>query len=139
MKMQTLLKRAVAPTVLLTAMFAIGAYAQELSSDTQNVPAKESFDQAGQQTDQAAQSTSEGVKTAVDDTAITAKVKAALGRDKVTSQSVSHIHVTTTTGIVTLKGTVTTVETLAQAELLARSTQGVRNVVNELQVKSVVE
>jgi osmotically-inducible protein OsmY len=66
-------------------------------------------------------------------------VKTALDRDKVTRRIAGSIHVNTTTGIVTLKGTVPTVETLAQAELLTRSTQGVRNVVNELQVTSAIE
>ncbi len=132
MKLQKILKRAVAPAVLLTATFAVAAWTQESGSDSQNMPASESFQQVGEQIEQAAHSAYQGAKTAVNDTSITLKVKTALHDDQATCAS--DIHVSTTAGVVTLKGTVPSSSTLAHAKLLARSTQGVRHVVNDLQV-----
>jgi hyperosmotically inducible protein len=139
MKLQKASKLAVACTLVIAATFAVAAYTQESGSGPQSVPASESFRQAGEQTEQAAHSGYQGAKTALNDTRITLKVKAALDRDRVTGASAGNIHVTTTAGIVTLKGTVPTAETLAQAELLARSTQGARNVMNELQIASATD
>jgi osmotically-inducible protein OsmY len=139
MKLRKLLTRAMPTAVLLTATFAIVPYAQESSSGTKNVPASESFQQAEEHTEQAAPNAYEDAKTVVNDTSITLKVKTALHRDEVTGASAGNIHISTTAGIVTLKGEVPTVETFAHAELLARSTQGVRDVVNELQIASATD
>jgi hyperosmotically inducible periplasmic protein len=68
--------------------------------------------------------------TAVSDTAITAKVKAALHENKATSAA--DIHVKTTSGVVTLQGTVPSSEVSATALQVVQQTSGVNEVRNEL-------
>jgi hyperosmotically inducible protein len=63
----------------------------------------------------------------VDDAKITAAVKAKLTADKM--KNAVKVNVDTKDGIVSLKGTVATAEAKAEAERLARDTNGVKDVV----------
>lgn len=75
---------------------------------------------------------SDGMGAALDDTAITAKVKAKTmgepGFEK------SHIHVTTTNGVVTLEGSASSARAKSAAEAAAKSVEGVKSVDNNLKV-----
>jgi osmotically-inducible protein OsmY len=68
----------------------------------------------------------------VDDAALTASVNAALVADK--PSNFTRIDVDTTSGVVSLNGTVETAEQRARAEQLASRVDGVKRVVNNLQV-----
>jgi len=74
----------------------------------------------------------EATKMALSDTAVTAKVKTAIADDKVIHND--DIHVRTESGVVTLSGSVPTVEMSTRATELARHTSGVTDVVNDLRV-----
>jgi hyperosmotically inducible protein len=69
----------------------------------------------------------------VDDTTITASVKAKLVGDK--TANLTRIEVDTTNQVVTLNGIVESVDQRAKAEQLARQVGGVRGVKNNLQVQ----
>ncbi len=68
----------------------------------------------------------------VDDASLTASVNAALVSDK--PSNFTRIDVDTTNGVVALNGTVETPEQRSRAEQLARRVDGVKRVVNNLQV-----
>jgi hyperosmotically inducible protein len=68
----------------------------------------------------------------VDDSATTAKLKAKLAGDSQTSAI--KIDVATDRGIVTLSGTVPTETERARADELARNTEGVKRVVNDIKI-----
>ena len=68
----------------------------------------------------------------VDDAAVTASVNAALVSDK--PSQFTRIDVDTTNGVVALNGTVETPEQRARAEQLAARVNGVKKVINNLQV-----
>ncbi len=87
---------------------------------------------AGQDTESAARHAYQGTRTAVKDTAITARVKLALHDDKITGKDI--IHVDTVAGVVTLSGVVGREEEADRAASIARSTTGVRDVINNLHV-----
>ena len=70
--------------------------------------------------------------TALRDLKTTAKVKVALFGDELTAHS--HIHVSTAAGVVTLSGNVLSPYVAARAEQLAKQTEGVKEVVNNLKV-----
>jgi hyperosmotically inducible periplasmic protein len=70
--------------------------------------------------------------TKLRDLKTTAKVKAALLGDELTMQS--HIHVRTAAGVVTLSGNVLSPYVAARAEQLAKQTEGVKEVVNNLKL-----
>jgi hyperosmotically inducible protein len=70
----------------------------------------------------------------VDDGAITARVNAAFVTDK--PSYLTRIDVDTNNGVVSLNGIVDTAEQRARAEQLASRVDGVRRVINNLQVKS---
>lgn len=76
----------------------------------------------------------EKVETAVADTTITTKVKAALANDEVLKAR--DIHVETQSGQVTLTGTAPTSAALARASELAQTVAGVTNVVNRLSLSA---
>jgi len=69
----------------------------------------------------------------VDDATITASVKSTLVADKVSN--LTRIDVDTTNGVVALNGVVETPEQKSRAEQLASRVDGVRKVVNNLQVQ----
>jgi hyperosmotically inducible periplasmic protein len=68
----------------------------------------------------------------VDDAALTASVNAALVADK--PSNFTRIDVDTTNGVVALNGTVESPEQRARAEQLASRVNGVKKVINNLQV-----
>ena len=77
---------------------------------------------------------SDGVRAALSDTAITAKVKGTfVGDDRLKG---SHIKVITTNGVVTLTGSAPTDGSRTAAEQLAGSVDGVKNVDDQLRVAS---
>ena len=77
---------------------------------------------------------SDSVGAAIDDTAITAKVKGKfMGEDRLKG---SHIKVTTTNGVVTLTGSAPTDDSRSAATDLARGIEGVKSVDDEVRVSS---
>jgi hyperosmotically inducible protein len=68
----------------------------------------------------------------VDDTKITAAVKAKLVADR--AANLTKVNVDTTNGVVQLRGTVDSAAQKSRAEQLAREASGVTRVVNNLQV-----
>jgi hypothetical protein len=70
--------------------------------------------------------------TGLSDLKTTAKVKAALLGDQLTVHS--HINVSTADGVVTLSGNVLSPYVAARAEELAKQTEGVKQVVNNLKL-----
>jgi osmotically-inducible protein OsmY len=77
-----------------------------------------------------------GTKTgqAIDDTAITAKVKAQMANDK--DVSAMDVSVNTKEGVVRLSGVVKSAAEKQRAEQVARNVEGVRRVDNALVVRS---
>jgi hyperosmotically inducible periplasmic protein len=69
----------------------------------------------------------------VDDAAITASVKSSLVADK--ASNLTRVDVDTTNGVVSLNGVVESPEQKNRAAQLASRVDGVRNVVNNLQVQ----
>ena len=73
--------------------------------------------------------------TYVDDAAITAKIKTGLAGEQLSS--ITNIHVDTAAdGAVTLSGTATSQEEIDKAVALARQTEGVTSVKNDIKIKS---
>src|SRR6266850_3930205 len=70
----------------------------------------------------------------IDDAGITAKVKAKLAGEKIST--VTRIDVDTNQGVVALNGTVSSEEMRVRAAQLARDVKGVRDVVNNLRVQA---
>ncbi len=73
-------------------------------------------------------------KTYVKDSAITAKIKSKLAAEHVGSLAKIHVD-TDATGMVVLSGTAGSQEQIDKAEMIARNTENVRGVKNELRVK----
>jgi hyperosmotically inducible periplasmic protein len=87
---------------------------------------------AGQEVERGAEQLGRQAKPLIDDATLTAKVKAKLAADpEVTAYA---IDVDTMESVVTLSGRVETAAESAEAEKLARDTEGVRTVVNRLAV-----
>jgi hyperosmotically inducible periplasmic protein len=124
---------AMVPAIALGIGLAIPAFAQDASTSPP-VSASTSMHRAGEDTEGAAKNAYVGTTTALDDTTITTKVKAAFASGKDIKSG--DIHVITTAGIVTLGGQVQNSEMAARAEAIARNTEGVRGVTNDLQVSS---
>jgi hyperosmotically inducible periplasmic protein len=80
----------------------------------------------------APQARSDGVGAALSDTAITAKVKAKTIGEPGFERS--HIHVTTTNGVVTLEGSASSARAKSAAEAAAKSVDGVKSVDNNLKI-----
>ena len=76
----------------------------------------------------------DSVGTKLDDAAITTKVKAKLTTDSV--KNLVNVHVATKEGVVHLAGTVPSESDKAEAERLARGTDGVKDVRNDLTISS---
>ena len=111
---------------------ALPAFAQE----TGGTSASSSMHQAGEDTESAAKNAYHGTATALDDTRITTEVKTDLAAAK--DLRSGQIHVSTTAGVVTLRGTVHDSAVASRAEAIARNTSGVRGVKNDLRVSSSV-
>lgn len=130
--------KSILPIALLGLSIAIPAFAQ-----TSSPSASESMSQAGQDmksagsdTVSAAKNVGQGAETAVKDTTITAKIKKSLHSDDATKGQ--KIHVTTTAGVVTLKGKVASQAAASRAVELAQGTEGVKSVDNELAVSGTM-
>ena len=126
----------IVPAILFGIVLSVPAFAQDDSA-----PASQSMHHAGQEVEQAGSDTAmaakdayHGTKRAVKDTTITAEVKTALKRDKEVGSS--EIHVSTTVGVVTLKGKVPSADMAARAAQVAEQTNGVKSVNNQLMVVS---
>src|SRR6202158_26548 len=112
--------------VVLGIWLALPAFAQE----TGGTSASTSMHQAGEDTESAAKNAYHGTATALDDTRITTEVKTDLATAK--DLRSGQIHVTTTAGVVTLRGTVHDSAVASRAEAIARNASGVRGVKNQL-------
>lgn len=123
---------AVVPAMVLGIWLALPALAQE----TGGTSASTSMHQAGEDTESAAKNAYNGTATALDDTSITTAVKTDLAAAK--DLRSGQIHVKTTAGVVTLRGTVHDSAVASRAEAIARNASGVRGVKNHLRVSSSV-
>jgi|GEM_PF-822352 len=124
----------IVPAILFGMVLSVPAFAED-----NNAPAGQQMNQAGDKVEQAGSDTAAAAKEAyhgtervIKDTTITAEVKTALARDK--NVSSSGIHVTTTAGVVTLKGNVSSPEMAQHAGQVAGQTSGVVRVKNQLMV-----
>jgi hyperosmotically inducible periplasmic protein len=104
-------------------------------------PASQSMHQAGEAAEDAGSKAAAavkdaytGTKTAMKDTAVTAKVKRALHKDSTIGDA--KIHVDTVAGVVTLSGAVPTIAVAQRAQEVAQQTNGVKSVNNQLAVAS---
>jgi hyperosmotically inducible periplasmic protein len=119
--MKSAFRTSLLSAALLTFAMTPAAFAQS---------AGESMHEAGQSAESTVGHVYQGTKTAVEDSALTAKVKTALHDDKITTGT--DIHVTTVASVVTLKGAVPSADVSAHAEKVARDTTGVKGVKNKL-------
>jgi hypothetical protein len=126
---------AIVPAMVLGIGLALPAFAQETSAGT-GASASTSMHQAGADTAGAAKNAFHGTVTALDDTRITTEVKTGLATAK--DMRSGQIHVTTTAGVVTLRGRVHDSDVVARAGAIARDASGVRGVTNRLRVSSSV-
>ncbi len=124
----------IVPAMLFGMVLSVPAFAQD-----DNAPASQSMHQAGDKVEQAGSDTATAAKDAyhgtervIKDSTITAEVKTAFALDK--NVSSSGIHVTTTAGVVTLKGNVSSPEMAQHAAQVAGQTSGVVRVNNQLMV-----
>jgi len=122
--------KAIVPAAVLALGLAVPAFAQSASESMHQ--AGQDLKSAGSSTVNAAENAGRGTATAVHDTTITAKVKKSLHKDDTTKGQ--DIHVSTTAGVVTLKGNVSSRETASRAQELTQGTKGVKSVNNELAV-----
>lgn len=112
-----------------------GQNLQQQPADTASSKIDRAADSAEQKLEHAAEAAEkklEGAGKALDDAAVTAKVKSALIAEP--NLKAMSINVDTTGGVVTLKGTTENSEQKQRAEQLATSIEGVRSVRNELVV-----
>lgn len=128
--MQLQFKPAIALTALAASLLLVGGCGQKDSNTTVG----QKVDRAADKVADAASNASSKVAMAADDTAITAKVKAALVAEP-NLKSLA-IDVDTKDATVTLSGTVATAELRDRAKQIASSTSGVKNVVDNLVVKA---
>jgi hyperosmotically inducible periplasmic protein len=122
--------KAIVPAAVLAIAFAVPAFAQSAGESMHE--AGQEMESAGTETWHAAENAGKGTVTAVHDTTITAKVKESLLKDEATKDQ--DIHVSTTAGVVTLKGNVSSSATATRAQQLTEGTKGVKSVNNELAV-----
>jgi hyperosmotically inducible periplasmic protein len=125
---------AIALAVAPCAFAQMSSPAAEASPVEAEPSASESMHNAGHDVGDAAENAYSGTKTAVKDTTVTARVKAALHKDK--TVRAAEIHVDTVAGVVTLSGNAPTTETATRAEEIAEKTKGVRSVKNDITVQA---
>ncbi|MBK1717034.1 transporter [Thiocystis violacea] len=109
---------------------------QEGTAEEAGKKMDQTAEKAGDRMDAAKESLSEKAESTgnyMDDAGITAKIKADILRDS--SLKVFQIHVTTTKGVVTLSGTLDSQLMIDRAVDLARGTQNVTSVENNLILK----
>jgi osmotically-inducible protein OsmY len=139
MKYISLMNKIFASAAIFGLAITVPIFAQDNTGDLSTLSASKSMHQAGESAEQAGSDTLHAVKhatkgtaTAMRDTKITAKVKVALHEAGITENS--KIHVSTTAGVVKLRGRVPSSETAVLAEQAAEQTEGVRGVTNDLRV-----
>jgi hyperosmotically inducible protein len=120
----------IVPAVLLGMVLSVPSFAQDSTSSSMG----QKVENAGSDTEWAAKDAYHGTTRAVKDTAITAEVKTALARAKNVKSTA--IHVSTTGGVVTLKGNVPSSDMAQEALQVAGQAKGVKSVDNELMVVS---
>jgi len=113
----------VVPTMLLAFVLNGTALAQSAS---------QSMDSAGRSAAGAVNDVVKGTATAISDTALTTKIKTALNTDSEIHHT--RIHVTTRGGVVILRGRVPSSVMKDRAEKIARDTEGVKDVKNQLEI-----
>lgn len=128
--MQSHLKPLMLVTALASSLLLVGGCGQQGTSSTVG----QKMDRATDKVATATTDASSKVAMAADDTAITAKVKAALIAEP--GLKSTEINVDTKEATVTLSGTVASNELRDRAKQIASSTSGVKNVVDNLVVKS---
>jgi hyperosmotically inducible periplasmic protein len=128
--MQSHLKPWMLVTALASSLLLVGGCGQQGTSSTVG----QKMDRATDKVATATTDASSKVAMAADDTAITAKVKAALIAEP--GLKSTEINVDTKEATVTLSGTVASNELRDRAKQIASSTSGVKNVVDNLVVKS---
>ncbi|HTR61957.1 MAG TPA: BON domain-containing protein [Candidatus Binataceae bacterium] len=126
-------------TILSAAAFALAIGGPSSFAQSTSPSASESMHEAGQEmknagsdTMNAAENVGHGAKTAVKDTTITAKVKKDLHGDETTKAE--KIHVSTSAGVVTLKGHVDSQAAADRAVQIAQNVEGVKSVDNRLAI-----
>ncbi len=126
--------KVIVPAILFGMVLSVPAFAED-----NNAPAGQQMNQAGDKVEQVGSDTAGAAKDAyhgtvrvIEDTTITAEVKTALAQAKDVSSS--GIHVTTTAGVVTLKGNVSSPEMAERAGKVAGQSNGVVRVRNRLMV-----
>ena len=124
---------AMVPAMALGIGLAIPVFAQDASTSPP-VSASTSMHRAGEDTESAAKNAYAGTATALEDTKITTKVKTAFVSGKDINSN--DIHVTTTAGVVTLDGKVQNSGMATRIVAIAKNTEGVRGVTNDLRVSS---
>ena len=124
--------RFAAPVLILALTVAVPVWAQSASSSFHE--AGEATENAGSSVGHAAVHAYHGTVTATEDTAITTDVKTKLLKDGLTKNG--EIHVTTVAGVVTLRGHVPTGAIASQAEHVAASSDGVKQVRNRLRIRA---
>ena len=122
----------IVPAILFGTVLSVPAFAQDEPASQSMHQAGDKVEQVGSDTAGAAKDAYHGTERVIKDTTITAEVKTALARDK--NVSSSGIHVTTTAGVVTLKGNVSSREMAQHAGQVAGQTNGVARVNNQLMV-----
>ena len=110
---------------------AIPAFAQDTNARAP-APASTSMHRAGENTEGAVKNAYTGTATALTDTKITTKVKTAFATGKGIDSN--DIHVKTTAGVVTLGGQVKNSAMAARLVAIAKNTEGVRAVTNDLRI-----
>ncbi|MEP6996536.1 MAG: BON domain-containing protein [Betaproteobacteria bacterium] len=128
--MHIYLKPMMVMTALASSLLLIGACGQQGTSPTVGQKMERATDKVADATSNATSK----VAVATDDTAITAKVKAALISEP--GLKSNDINVDTKEATVTLSGTVASNELRDRAKQIASSTNGVKNVVDNLVVKA---
>ena len=130
--MHSHLKPMIAITALASSLLLVVGCGQQGSSTGTTVGQK--MDRAADKVADTTANATSKVAMAADDTAITAKVKAALIAEP--GLKSTDINVDTKEATVTLSGTVASSELRDKAKQIASSTNGVKNVVDNLVVKS---
>ncbi|HEV8240197.1 MAG TPA: BON domain-containing protein [Thermoanaerobaculia bacterium] len=133
------MRTSLATTIALALAVTFAAGCKQSETQRAEDQAKKAGDQAtaalqraGQEVKQGAEQLGQQAKPLLDEATLTAKVKAKLAADpEVTAYT---IDVDTVGTVVTLSGRVKTADESAEAEKLARDTEGVTSVVNRLAV-----
>jgi osmotically-inducible protein OsmY len=128
--------KTIIPAALIALFIAVPGYCADsdaTASDSMHSAAA-SIKEAGSNTADAVKHTYRGAKAELTDAKVTAKVKSTLHDNKTIGDS--DIHVSTDSGVVTLRGEVPSRDAANNAEQLAQQTEGVTRVNNELTVMS---